>query len=74
MYTVWMVIYWNSNVNILIFWDTDFRLSWAVSANHQNKINKKPFEIFILHVINLKYMNVSLFEMLQEKIYFFTTF
>ncbi len=24
MYTVWMVIYWNSNVNILIFWDTDF--------------------------------------------------
>ncbi len=24
MYTVWMVIYWNSNVNILIFWDTGF--------------------------------------------------
>ncbi len=24
MYIVWMVIYWNSNVNILIFWDTDF--------------------------------------------------
>ncbi len=23
MYTVWMVIYWNSNVNILIFWDTN---------------------------------------------------
>ncbi len=22
IYTVWMVIYWNSNVNILIFWDT----------------------------------------------------
>ncbi len=22
--TVWMVIYWKSNVNILIFWDTDF--------------------------------------------------
>ncbi len=36
MYTVWMVIYWNSNVNILIFWDTDFWLSWAVSSNHQN--------------------------------------
>ncbi len=35
-YTVWMVIYWNSNVNILIFWDTDFWLSWAVSSNHQN--------------------------------------
>ncbi len=24
IYTVWMVIYWNSNVNILIFWDTGF--------------------------------------------------
>ncbi len=35
-YTVWMVIYWNSNVNILIFWDTDFWLSLAVSSNHQN--------------------------------------
>ncbi len=29
IYTVWMVIYWNSNINILIF-------SLAVSANHQN--------------------------------------
>ncbi len=36
IYTVWMVIYWNSNVNILMFWDTDFQLSWAVSSNHQN--------------------------------------
>ncbi len=36
IYTVWMVINWNSNVNILIFWDTDFWLSWAVSSNHQN--------------------------------------
>ncbi len=35
-YTVWMVIYWNSNVNILIFWDTDFWLSLTVSSNHQN--------------------------------------
>ncbi len=35
MYTVWMVIYWNSNVNILIFSDTDFWLSLAVSSNHQ---------------------------------------
>ncbi len=34
--TVGMVINWNSNVNILIFWDTDFWLSWAVSSNHQN--------------------------------------
>ncbi len=31
-----MVINWNSNVNILIFRDTDFWLSWAVSSNHQN--------------------------------------
>ncbi len=36
IYTVWMAIYWNSNVNILIFWDTEFWLSWAVSSNHQN--------------------------------------
>ncbi len=36
IYTVWMVIYLNSNVNILIFWDTDFWLSWALSSNHQN--------------------------------------
>ncbi len=35
MYTVGMVIYWNSNVNNLIFWDTDFWLSLALSSNHQ---------------------------------------
>ncbi len=38
-----MVIYWNSNVNILIFWDTDFLLSLAVSSNHQNE-NKNTSE------------------------------
>ncbi len=48
VYTVWMVIYWNSNVNILIFWDTDFWLSWAVRSNHQNKKNKK---INVLNVL-----------------------
>ncbi len=62
-----MVIYWNSKVNILIFWDTDFWLSWAVSANHQNYNKKKLLKCFTLHVMNLKYMKVSLFEMLQEK-------
>ncbi len=36
IYTAWMVIYWNSNVKIIIFWDTDFWLSLAVSSNHQN--------------------------------------
>ncbi len=36
IYTVGMVINWNSNVNILIFWDTDFWLSWAVNSNPQN--------------------------------------
>ncbi len=36
IYTVWMVIYWNSNVNILIFWDTDFWLSLAVCSKHPN--------------------------------------
>ncbi len=35
-YTVWMVIYRNLNVNILIFWDTGFGLSLAVSSNYQN--------------------------------------
>ncbi len=43
IYTVWMIIYWNSNVNILIFWDTDFYLSLPVNSNHQNKKNKKNF-------------------------------
>ncbi len=33
---VWMAIYWNSNVNILIFWDIDVWPSLAVSSNHQN--------------------------------------
>ncbi len=36
IYTAGMVINWKSNVNILIFWVTDFWLSWAVSSNHQN--------------------------------------
>ncbi len=40
MYTVWMVIYWNSNVNILIFWDTDFLNSLAVSSS---KLKQKNF-------------------------------
>ncbi len=51
IYTVWMVIYWNSNVNILIFWDTYFWLSLAVSSNHQNE----NFWSVTLHVMNLKY-------------------
>ncbi len=76
IYTVWMVIYWNPNINILIFWDTDFWLSLAVNSNHQNKKLKKLLKCFSLHVMNLKYMNVSLFEInnLQEKITFFTIF
>ncbi len=64
IYTVGMVINWNSNVNILIFWDTDFWLSWAVSSNPQNYFF---FKCFTLHVINLKYMKVSLFEMSYKK-------
>ncbi len=59
-----MVIYWNSNVNIIIFWDTDFRLSWAVSSNPQNKKcnESKIYESFIF------------WNELQEKINFFTIF
>ncbi len=37
IYTVWIVIYLNSNVNIQIFWDTDFCLPLAVSSNLQKK-------------------------------------
>ncbi len=58
IYTAGMVIYWNSNINIIIFWVLDFWLSWAVSSNHQNKLLK----CFTLHVMYLKYMKVSLFE------------
>ncbi len=65
-YTVGMLINWNSNINIIIFWDTDFWLSWAVSSNNQNE-NKTLLKCFTLHLRNLKYMKVSLFEMLQEK-------
>ncbi len=59
IYTVWMVIYWNSNVNIIIFWDTDFRLSLALIIKIKTK---QLLMCFTLHVMNLKYMNVSLFE------------
>ncbi len=34
IYTLWIVIYWNSNVNSLILWDTDFWLALSVSSNH----------------------------------------
>ncbi len=64
MYTVWMVIYWNSNVNILIFWDTDFWLSLAASSNKQFFL-----KCFTLHVMNLKYMKVSLFEISYKKFF-----
>ncbi len=67
IYTVWMVIYWNSNVNILIFWDTDFWLKLAESSNHQNKNKIKLLKCFTLHVMNLKYMKASL---LKKKIVF----
>ncbi len=63
---VFPIIYWNSNVNILIFWDTDFWLSLAVSSNHQNFL-KKLLKCFTLHVMNLKYMKFSLFEISYKK-------
>ncbi len=47
IYTVWMVIYWNSNVNIIIFWDTDFWLLLAVSSNYQ-KIIIIVFQLLLL--------------------------
>ncbi len=73
IYTVWMVIYWNLNVNILIFWDTDFWLSLAVSSNHQNK--KTTFEVFYFTFNESKiYESFTFWNKLQEKNNFFTTF
>ncbi len=43
IYTVWMVIYWNSNVNILIFRDTDFLLSLALIKKKFNKFFLEGF-------------------------------
>ncbi len=66
IYTVWMVMYWNSNVNILIFWDTDFWLSLAVSSNHQN-IFKKKFEVFYFACNKSKiYESFTFWNKLQE--------
>ncbi len=61
IYTVWMVIYWNSNINILIFWDTDFWLSLSVSVK-----TKRRLKCFTLHVMILKYMKVALFELFHH--------
>ncbi len=61
IYTVWMVIYWNSNINILIFWDTDFWLSLSVSVK-----TKRCLKCFTLHVMILKYMKVALFELFHH--------
>ncbi len=60
-------IYWSSNVNILIFWDNDFSLSLAVSSNHQSKKTKKLLKCFTLHVMNQKYLKISLFEINYKK-------
>ncbi len=67
IYTVWMVIYWNSNVNILIFWDTDFWLSLAVSSNHK----KKNFEVFYFTCNDSKICeSFTFWNKLQEKFAF----
>ncbi len=65
IYTVWMVIYWNSNVNILIFlryWFLTF-----ISYKLINIKTKTLLKCFTLHVMNLKYMKVSLFETSYKK-------
>ncbi len=74
IYTVWMVIYRNSNVNILIVLDTDFCLLWAVSSNHHNK-NKKTFVVFYFKCNDSKiYESWTFWNKLQDKINFFTIF
>ncbi len=58
----------------IIFWDTDFWLSLAVSSNHQNKKikNKINFEVFYLHVMNVNIWS-SLFEISYKKKWTFFT-
>ncbi len=59
MYTVWMVIYRNSNVNIVIFWDADFLLSLAVrlTDNENPKISVYEFR-WIYYSSKLKKKNI----------------
>ncbi len=72
IYTVWMVINWNSNVNILI-WDTAFWLLLAVSSNHHNF--KKFLEMFYFICNESKiYESFTFWNKLQDKINFFTIF
>ncbi len=61
---------------MLIFWDTVFWLSLAVSINHQNKKNKKTVEVFYFTCNEAEiYENVTFWNKLQKwKIYFFTIF
>ncbi len=73
IYTVWMVIYWNSNVNILIFWDTDFLLSWAVSSDHQIK-TKNFWNVYFTCNESKIYESFTFWNKLQEKMNFFITF
>ncbi len=66
MYTVGMVIYWNSNVNNLIFWDTDFWLSLALSSNHQ-KWKQKTVVVFYFTCNESKiYESFAFWNKLQE--------
>ncbi len=68
------VICWNSNLNSLIFWDTDFWPSLAVSSNHQNE-NKKTFEVFYFACNESKiYESFTFLNKLQEKMNFCTIF
>ncbi len=59
------MLFIETQVNIQIFWDTDFWLSLAVIII---KIKtKKLLKCYTLHVMNLKYMKVSLFEISYKK-------
>ncbi len=85
IYTVWMVIYWNSNVNIRIFWHTDFWLSLAVSSKvfyftcnesniyesftFWNKLQEK--KILFHYVLFLKYFYISIWIYFSHAIYSF---
>ncbi len=73
IFTVWMVIYWNSNVNIQIFWDTGFWLSLGVSSNHQNE-NKNTFEVFYFTCNESKIYESFTFEISYKKKWTYSPF
>ncbi len=65
MYTAWMVIYWISNVNILIFWDIGFLT--FISCEVLSSKKKKTFKVFYFTCNESKiYESFTFWNKLQE--------